>query len=257
MRSLPSTRLFLAFALFLTMGGVTGCGSSGESPNPEGALSKPPGLLSAKEIRSQPPSSPQQTVLSALFYWQWGSIPSVVREYAPEAVSSIGAQTFVATIGFQRPYVSTVRPRISFVRRVAPSAMLVGIDLLSQDAATSHESFLVRRRGGRWQIVYDTLVDRSLVPYQISQPGGEGSKPSKRAQNRARQFGQNLANAYRVNDAAGVGPGRAVRTPTSAGKSSGAASTGRPKPATGRPKPADPGATAPPTSTTPSPTPTR
>jgi hypothetical protein len=163
---------------------VASCGSTSQSAGAEGSaeLTAPPALLTLKDV-AQPPASPRAVVMRLLFYWQWGSVPNVIALYSPQAVDAVGAPVFSGVVDYGRPYLTSVRPRVSFTERMSATLYIVGVNFLTQNAPPADESFLVQEVDGRWRVDYDSLTDRLLRTYVkqrgYSGIGGVGGSPAR------------------------------------------------------------------------------
>jgi hypothetical protein len=103
-----------------------------------------------------------------LFYWaQWGSAPNVASAYDPAVRRAAGVGNIVGAYSQLRDTLATSRPRFLEITSSAAGAF-VSLELLRADAAPARHSFLLQRRDGRWQIVFDTLLERGLANYVAS-----------------------------------------------------------------------------------------
>jgi hypothetical protein len=128
----------------------------------DGKLTADPPPLTFAQIQKVGPKTPAGTVLFLYFWAQWGSIPNVVEMYDPRMRDALGVMTITDAYVDQRPSLlgtgviirNTVRTRLGTV---------VTVDGLSKSYPASHESFLLRRAGGRWYVVQDTVLERAVA----------------------------------------------------------------------------------------------
>ena len=199
-----------ALALGLTAGlglAVLGCGDSktkkddaGASASAGGTSSKQrrlrevPDLLRLADLRRERPGSAEAAVLRLLYFAQWGSAPNLAAAYDPVVRERVGVSNIVGTYTQRRASLATSRVRI--VERLdTRTGTLISIELLRADAGPAHHSYSLRRREGRWRVVFDTLLEDGLGTYVAGthSRSAVGRPPDGAA---ARQ-GRQAAHAYR------------------------------------------------------------
>lgn len=130
----------------------------------DGSLTVDPKPLTLADVgRLQRGSASQAALL--LWYWgQWGSAPSIVSSYAPEIVRAVGADAIAGAYAQDRASLVAMRPRV-----IEESATRAGTVVILEGARRNElpnrYSFTLRRRDGRWQVVYDSLLEAGLAAY--------------------------------------------------------------------------------------------
>jgi hypothetical protein len=187
-----AAKLLGRFWLFLTvllLGGATaGCGS-------DGAETKRNGLdtASTPQVQEDPEASTRlaealkkvrrgtapHTVLTLFYYAQWGNFPLIVGLYDPAVRERIGGIR-IATIYSQNQgrFLQVDVPQFVDERRVSEGIFLA-VELETTDGNTIRESYLLRRRGDDWTVLYDTFFDRAIAQAARAAVDGSG-KPSAR-----------------------------------------------------------------------------
>lgn len=167
---------------------------NGSSTSKNGRLTEVPGPLRLSDLRREKTGSARAAVLRLLYFAQWGSAPNIAAAYDPEVRARIGVSNIVGTYSQQRALLSTSRAR--FLESIETSTgMFIAVDLLRADAAPAHHSFSLRRRLGRWVVVYDTMIESGLSAYVAGthSRAAAGQPPDTAAARRGRQ----AAHAYR------------------------------------------------------------
>lgn len=142
-------------------------------------------LVRLDDLRKLDDGSPERAVLT-LWYWaQWGSIPNVVDAYAPSVRDAIGARRIAGSFTQQRESMKLLRPEIKDVSRTEKGALVTTL-IRPRGAAPVPDSWLLRRREGRWQVVHDTFLERSVASFVQSvvqeSVDPEAREPSRRAE---------------------------------------------------------------------------
>ncbi len=127
----------------------------------DGRLASNPAPLTLEDLEKQPVGSPHRTVMQVMFWTQWGNVPGIVELYDRRIVDVLGVSRITSAYDHLRREVSTSRPRIVATRRNA-GGQWVAVELASTREPPVRESFLLRRRDGRWRVVYDTLLERAM-----------------------------------------------------------------------------------------------
>jgi hypothetical protein len=170
----------------------------------DGRLATEPEPLSLADVGRYPDGSAARAVARILFWAQWGNIPGVLDAYDRRIVRRLGVAQMAASVGWVAPSLSATRPRVTGVTR-SGRATFVGVELLTRNYAPGRESFLVARTGGRWKVVWDTLLARSLAGSVIARLARDPRNPSASV----RRAAQSAADRYRA-----LGASIARRSPT-------------------------------------------
>lgn len=181
------------FVLLAVALGTSGCGSGG---NPEmvrtgtptvtvradGTLSANPALLTLDDINRQSAGTPRRAVLEQLFWAQWGSWPDIFEGYAPTIGTLVGRENLTGAYAILRAQLTASKPRF-VATRVTNGRATIQLELLTATGAPTHETFVLRRLGGRWLIISDTLLERGLKTYVTQRFDGDiaTETPTRRA----------------------------------------------------------------------------
>lgn len=199
-----------ALALGLAAGlalAVVGCGASeinnkddGASVSDGGTTSKGgrirdvPRPLRLADLRRERQGSAASAVLRLLYFAQWGSAPNIAAAYDPVVRERVGVSNIVGTYSQQRAALATSRVRI--VERLdRGTGAFIALDVSRADARSARHSYSLRRRLGRWRVVFDTLLEDGLSTYVAStySRSAVDQPPDGAAARRGRQ----AADAYR------------------------------------------------------------
>ena len=155
-----------------------------------------PAPLSLTDVARYPAGSPERAVIQVLFWAQWGNLPAVVSGYDPLVVSRLGVSRITASYAWLFPTLVSARPRIVEHRRVGRNAF-VSVELLTRRYAPTRDSFLLRpEAAGRWRVVWDTLLARSLSGITTERLSPNPDKPSFRVRRAAEAAAQAYRNIY-------------------------------------------------------------
>jgi hypothetical protein len=192
---------------------VTGCGGTGTKnegnvanvpetgvTGADGRLSEAPTPLRIADLRREPRGSAQAAVLRLFYFAQWGSAPNIASAYDPLVRNAVGVSNIVGTYGQQRSALATSRPRIIESTATA-TGTFVSLELLRADAPPARHSFSLRQRYGRWQIVFDTLLEGGLDAYisSVRSRSPVGRPPDRSAARQGREAAQNYRGLFASN----------------------------------------------------------
>jgi hypothetical protein len=170
--------LIVAIALLAVCGGAVYAGSklddgssesadratTSERSRPEGSLAEVPGLMRLRDVRKARSGSASEKVLE-LWYWaQWGSIPNIIATYDPTVVSEVGASDLAGAYSLQRSYLAAARPEL-VDESESDGFAFVTLRALRADDKPQSLGFTLRRTGGEWRVVFDTLLESALATY--------------------------------------------------------------------------------------------
>jgi hypothetical protein len=155
-----------------------------------------PSPLSLADVARYPAGSPERAVTQLLFWAQWGNLPAVVGGYDPVVVSRLGVSRITASYAWLFPTLASARPRLVEHRRVGRNSF-VSVELLTRRYAPERDSFLLRpEAAGRWRVVWDTLLARSLSGWTVDRLTPDPNKPSFRVRRAAEAAAQAYRNIY-------------------------------------------------------------
>jgi hypothetical protein len=124
--------------------------------------------------------------------------------YDPDVRVRVGATDIAGALGQQRDYFLSTQPRIVSVTRRGLGTF-VAIEALSRREPPRRESYLLRRDGKGWTIVYDTLMARAIAAWVQYRSAKDPS--AEKPDSRAIRAGEDAATRFRDAFAAGALPG--------------------------------------------------
>jgi hypothetical protein len=184
-------RLGLLGVAFVTlMAGLGGCGGDDDesAARDEGAPS-----ISEKDVARLPRNSPQRAFLDLWHQAQLGNALDLVVHYHPRVRAALSPSKIAGVYSQQRTYITRARPRVRMVRKKS-TGTLVAVKLVSEGDPPIFDTFILRRRAGRWVVIYDTFLERGLNNFTQSQID---TAPAKSPSARARRAGEAAARRYR------------------------------------------------------------
>lgn len=157
----------------------------------DGSLKVDPAPLSLRDVRKEQEGSAPRKVVELWFWAQWGSAPNIVASYAPRIVSALSPEDLSGAYASKRASMLATRPRI--VNSVTTSAgTTLTVDALRRNASPERLTFTLQRSDGRWQIVYDSVLEEGIAAYTQNLRDSTG-KPTEAAV----RAGIEAARAYR------------------------------------------------------------
>jgi hypothetical protein len=135
----------------------------------DGRLVTDPSPLTLEDVHRRPVGSPEYTVMSLLFWAQWGSPANIVAEYDPGVARLLGVSNLVGAWESIRQSIVTSLPKIVFKQTDAANQAFVGMLFETTLGPPTRQSFVLRRMAGGWRIVYDTLLESALPGYVAEQ----------------------------------------------------------------------------------------
>jgi hypothetical protein len=146
---------------------------------PDGSLTADPPPVTLRDLARQGSDSPEGTIFRLWFFAQWGAVPSVARLYDPRVRATGVLPQVSGGYASQRSLFLSSRPRVIFRRR-DEAGTHVGVELLRHAAVPVRESYVLRRRGSRWTVVYDTVAEQLIRTYAESfEKAGPNDKPTR------------------------------------------------------------------------------
>lgn len=188
MRRVTYSIVFIMLALAALSVGLAGCGNNPKpTPTAGGGLKFDEAKLAkGGEPRYIGSGSPGQAVLTFWKDIQAGAAPDAMLMFDSKVRAQIGLAPLAGTIVRMKAELATFRPYVESTRKVAcGKCWLVTITAVSVDAISPRHSYMVRKKGRDWQILYDSLTDETLRRYVTdlaeSKSGGKGANPSKKS----------------------------------------------------------------------------
>jgi hypothetical protein len=171
----------------------SGAGSRKIAPRADGSLTVDPKPLTLADVRDMPEGSAQRTVMELFFWSQWGSAPNIVAAYSPAVVGFVGVLNLAGAYAGKRASLLASLPRII---NTVPTRLgsTVNVELLRRNLPPERQSFALQREGGRWRIVFDTLLEDGLAAYV---QGVDTPAFARLPPNRAVQAGARAVRDYR------------------------------------------------------------
>jgi hypothetical protein len=160
----------------------------------DGQLASNPDPLTLKSLDEVEEGSPEQAVLTLLFWAQWGNIPAIVDVYDPRVIDALGVTAVTSAYSWLRPYLVVSQPRLISVKRTGENTFL-GLELRTTSGAPQRESFVMHRVGDEWRVRYDTLLDRGIYGATIERLNPDPT--AKRQSNKVLQEAEAAAQTYR------------------------------------------------------------
>jgi len=171
---IPGAVLFTGAVLVLStacvaVGTALDDGGASSGPQPlvarhDGSLRVNPRLLTLADVRKVPPGSPGRTLFELFFWAQWGSAPNIVAAYDPAVVRAVGVDDLTGAYALRRASLLASQPRITNTVSTSFGAT-VTVELLRRNEVPDRQSFTLRRIGGRWRVVYDTLLEDGIAAH--------------------------------------------------------------------------------------------
>ena len=129
---------------------------------PDGSLSADPAPLTLKDVDATPDGSAREAVMVLWFWGQWGGLPNMVLMQDDRVTGAVGASKIMDAYGLVRPDMLASRPRIVGTR-TSPGGTFVAVEIRRKNQKPTQESYILKRRGSRWAVVRDTVLERGLA----------------------------------------------------------------------------------------------
>ena len=168
---LQGLRRSTAVALVLvTAGGMVACGESGsEKSSSAPDATSPTPTQSSPDGAGDPLAEPKSARAAVLRLWELirtGAVLNAVLLYDKPVRDAAGLSNVVGALASLQPEV-TAPPQILRVEST-PAGSLVTLKLGNGMSPAQEYSYLLRRSGGRWQIVYDSRLAVALPTYVVA-----------------------------------------------------------------------------------------
>ena len=133
----------------------------------DGQLASNPAPLTLEALDEIEKGSAEQSVMTLLFWAQWGNIPAVVDAYDPEVVDSLGVSAITSpTPGCGRRCWFPSRGLVS-VKRTGEN-VFVGLELRTTTGAPHASPSSCTAPTANGGVRYDTLLDRGIYGATIT-----------------------------------------------------------------------------------------
>lgn len=192
----PLAKLIVGLAVSAAAIGATACGDSKSSKEPRAPTPQPSVSLSGKE-RLARRGTPGATVLRLWRYLQVGAIPPAALLYAKDVRENLGIADLAGALSLSVASVVVYRPTIVSVERT-PGGSLVILRAVSKTGVSPQYAYVLRRKGGKWVITYDSLLEPALKNYVIAKVRLARNEKQKQPSIKARRAGEAVAEVYRL-----------------------------------------------------------
>jgi len=200
-RRLVAVHTTVALALVAcasTLGACGGDDSDEPTAKPPGESLKPPASEAAKAKLSRR-GSPGAAVLELWRYVQVGAIPAAVFSYDRRVRRGVGPAYLAGALQTQQPVAARLTPEV-VLQDKTPRGTLVVVNATGEDVVSRQISYILRRDGKQWKILYDTLLEKAIPEYvqQRAQPDLTPAQAAKERDRGVLKQGQDKLIAYRL-----------------------------------------------------------
>jgi hypothetical protein len=185
-------RICLLLSLVATAAVLAACGGGGSSDS-SGAISGQP--TAAGKSAGRDPTSPGGVVIRLWRFLKVGAVPPAILLYDPKVRQNVGLGTLAGVLAAQESTVGPLNVAIQDVQRTPVGTLVLANGQSSSGPAQAY-SFLLQKKAGRWYVVYDTLVGKSIEALVAHQTDGS-STPDANLSARARRAGTVAARNFR------------------------------------------------------------
>jgi hypothetical protein len=151
----------LTGAVVLLAMALAGCGGGDDAaprPNTRTAAAAKP---APQDRRLTTPGSPGAVVQSTMQLIELGALPAAIAQYQPATVRSVDIEDFASAVQSLQADFETGQPRVRAVKSTSTGTIVV-VALHRRGQPASRCSFTLRKRGGKWLIAYDSLMDDAI-----------------------------------------------------------------------------------------------
>jgi hypothetical protein len=142
----------------------TKAGTKAPRVRSDGSLTVNPELLSLADVDRAPRGSAKAAVL-LLWYWgEWGAVPNILGAYHPAVVRAVSGEDIAGAYAMFRNALQTGQPKVT-AQTGGPRRAVVVLRVRRRDAPPEKYSFTLSRVGGRWYVVFDTLLETAIAGY--------------------------------------------------------------------------------------------
>lgn len=148
--------LALTLAVTASAALLPGCGSSSRSTASDIVQPAP---ITLADVSQAGVNTAAGAVLRLWLLGEWGAGPAVVSSYAPAAVAAAGGPSqIVAAYGVLQSLMITTHPKVVADVPNPDGTVNVLVAAANAGGPPTRESFILKRFGGKWLVVYDTLL---------------------------------------------------------------------------------------------------
>ena len=151
-------------AICIAVLAVAACGGDSKAPVPP--TQQPPAVPSGGRLAE--PGSAGEAVLDLWRFLKAGAIPPALLSYEPRARRTVGATELAAALQGASSTISPLRPRVASVNET-PNGTIVTVRAVGGPGPGTSFGYVLVKRGRRWLVVYDTLVEQQLRAYVTQQ----------------------------------------------------------------------------------------
>jgi hypothetical protein len=141
------------------------------------------------------PGSPEAAVQRLLYWARWGNWPMLVAAYHPRVLEAIKPSEIADTYSAQRQSLRQTRV-VPVGSNPTPNGRFLAVEMRSPDSV-SYESYLLRKDGDRWLIVYDTYFDAAYGAFVQNQADLKSNEKGTAPPDEAVKAGLDAAAFYR------------------------------------------------------------
>jgi hypothetical protein len=105
--------------------------------------------------------TPGRTVLETFRFIQLGAIPPAVLQYDSGVREQVGLPAFAGAVQFLQPQVAESSARLESVEATRGGQLAI-LSVTPPKGPSQTYSYVLRKRGGRWNVVYDTFMAGGL-----------------------------------------------------------------------------------------------
>jgi hypothetical protein len=185
---------------------LAACGGGSSNNTSSGGISGQP--TAAGKTAGRDPTSPGGVVIRLWRFLKFGAVPPAVLLYDPKVRRDVGLGALAGVLAAQESTVGPLNVAIRDVQRTPVGTLVLANGQNSSGPAQAY-SFLLQKKGGRWYVVYDTLVGKSIEALVAHQTDGS-STPDAQLSARARRAGSAAARNFRSAWVSRAAPGSAA-----------------------------------------------
>lgn len=166
----------LCCALVFVAAALAGC-TKAENPTPNSDETSSSGEL--VEPGKAKAGSPERAVLTLVRYLQLNSSSVALDAYHPRVLAEFGEETVAEALSSQQGGVikSVSKP----MREGTRKGVLVTLQSTVKGQEPIRYAFILRNTGGRWKIIYDTILEAGLASTGQSRAADSGAKEDEAA----------------------------------------------------------------------------
>ncbi len=148
----------LAVGCLIATVSLGGCNDGDDEPT---AQAPAPAPVEGSVTPEQREGTPGRTVLETFRFIQLGAIPPAVLQYDSGVREQVGLPAFAGAVQYLQPLVADSSARLESVE-AARGGQLAILSVTPPKGPSQTYSYVLRKRGGRWNVVYDTFMAGGL-----------------------------------------------------------------------------------------------